>query len=203
MKNVAVVGAQWGDEGKGKVVDLYGARAEYIVRYQGGNNAGHTLVVGGQKTVLHLIPSGILHPGKICLIANGVVFDPTVFFQEIDSLTASGIFREAAPHERIRVSQRAHVILPFHRELDRLREAHAAGGKGPGGGKIGTTVRGIGPAYEDKVARRGIQVVDLLHPELLRAKLARAVEEKNCLLEHLVTHLKGLLYGCIFVNNRK
>jgi adenylosuccinate synthase len=180
--NVAVVGAQWGDEGKGKVVDLYGARAEYIVRYQGGNNAGHTLVVNGKKTVLHLIPSGVLHPGKICLIANGVVFDPVVFFQEIDSLNAAGVF-QVAPSEVVRVSERAHVILPYHRTMDRLREEHAAGMVG-GSGKIGTTVRGIGPAYEDKVARRGIQVVDLLHPKLLRSKLERAIEEKNVLLTH-------------------
>lgn len=177
--NVAVVGAQWGDEGKGKVVDLYSATAEYIVRFQGGNNAGHTLVVNGKKTVLHLIPSGILHPGKICIIANGVVFDPAVFFQEVDSLAQSDAFT-TAPHEAIRVSERAHVILPYHRALDRLREEHAA----KGGGKIGTTVRGIGPAYEDKVARRGIQVVDLLHPKLLREKLERAIEEKNVLLQH-------------------
>jgi adenylosuccinate synthase len=191
MKNVTVVGAQWGDEGKGKVVDLYGARAEYIVRYQGGNNAGHTLVVAGKKTVLHLIPSGILHPGKICLIANGVVFDPAVFFEEVDSLAESGIFGKsgaghvgdgfAPAHERIRVSERAHVILPYHRLLDKLREEHAAGGAG----KIGTTVRGIGPAYEDKVARRGVQVVDLLHPKLLERKLAHAIEEKNFLLKHM------------------
>src|SRR5262245_44281344 len=125
--NVVVVGAQWGDEGKGKVVDLYSASAEYIVRYQGGNNAGHTLVVNGKKTVLHLIPSGVLHPGKICLIANGVVFDPAVFFEEIDSLTGSGIFRGPA-HEQVRVSERAHVILPYHRLLDKLREERAAKG---------------------------------------------------------------------------
>src|SRR3954470_10142868 len=136
--NVVVVGAQWGDEGKGKVVDLYGARAEYIVRYQGGNNAGHTLVVGGKKTVLHLIPSGILHPGKICLIANGVVFDPAVFFEEIESLQAGGAF-SGLPHEAVRVSERAHVILPYHQLLDRLREEHASKNQG----KIGTTVRGI------------------------------------------------------------
>jgi adenylosuccinate synthase len=184
--NVAVVGAQWGDEGKGKVVDLYGARAEYIVRYQGGNNAGHTLVVGGKKTVLHLIPSGVLHAGKKCLIANGVVFDPGVFFHEIDSLIEGGVFKGTAPHDVVRVSERAHVILPYHRLLDKLREEHAAKGSAShGGGKIGTTVRGIGPAYEDKVARRGIQVVDLLHPELLKRKLERAVEEKNVLLEHM------------------
>ncbi|OFZ18877.1 MAG: adenylosuccinate synthase [Bdellovibrionales bacterium GWB1_55_8] len=178
MKNVTVVGAQWGDEGKGKVVDLYSLQAKYIVRYQGGNNAGHTLVVNGKKTVLHLIPSGILHPGKVCLIANGVVFDPNVFFEEVEELSAAGVFT-GAPYESLRVSERAHVILPYHRLLDRLREERA------GDAKIGTTVRGIGPAYEDKVARRGIQVVDLLHPSLLRTKIERAIEEKNILLKHL------------------
>src|ERR1043165_4162882 len=121
MSNVAIIGAQWGDEGKGKVVDLYSAKADFIVRYQGGNNAGHTLVVNGKKTVLHLIPSGVLHPGKICLIANGVVFDPTVFFEEVESLKKSGVLGSDAT-ERVRVSERAHVILPFHRELDLLRE---------------------------------------------------------------------------------
>jgi adenylosuccinate synthase len=177
--NVVIVGAQWGDEGKGKVVDLYSAKAEYIVRYQGGNNAGHTLVVNGKKTVLHLIPSGVLHPGKICLIANGVVFDPTVFFKEVESLQAAGVFT-SEPYEVIRVSERAHVILPYHRQIDQLREEYASKSHG----KIGTTVRGIGPAYEDKVARRGIQVVDLLRPDLLRQKLNRAIEEKNILLKH-------------------
>ncbi len=179
--NVVVVGAQWGDEGKGKIVDLFSSKAEYIVRYQGGNNAGHTLVVKGVKTVLHLIPSGILHAGKICLIANGVVFDPGVFFKEVEALQAAGALRADA-HEAIRVSERAHVILPYHRLLDQLREEHAAKGK------IGTTVRGIGPAYEDKVARRGIQVIDLLRPELLRSKLTTAVEEKNILLKHHFNH---------------
>ncbi|MBY0470910.1 adenylosuccinate synthase [bacterium] len=179
--NIVIVGAQWGDEGKGKVVDLYSAKADYIVRYQGGNNAGHTLVVNGKKTVLHLIPSGILHAGKTCLIANGVVFDPDVFFQEITSLENAGALNGAAGHERVRVSERAHVILPYHRTLDRLREEHASK---DGGKKIGTTVRGIGPAYEDKVARRGAQVVDLIRPELLREKIKRAIEEKNVLLEH-------------------
>jgi adenylosuccinate synthase len=178
MKNVVIVGAQWGDEGKGKVVDLYSSKAEYIVRYQGGNNAGHTLVVNGKKTVLHLIPSGILHADKICLIANGVVFDPAVFFKEIDSLLASGAIQNA-PHDRVRVSDRAHVILPYHCQLDAVREARAAGGK------IGTTVRGIGPAYEDKVSRRGIRVADLLDPATLKPKLAHAIEEKNVLLKGL------------------
>lgn len=179
MINTIVVGAQWGDEGKGKVVDLYSSKVEYIVRYQGGNNAGHTIVVNGKKTVLHLIPSGVLHPGKVCLIANGVVFDPKVFFEEIESLQSAGAL-SSAPHEAIRVSERAHVILPYHQLLDRLREEHASKNQG----KIGTTVRGIGPAYEDKVARRGIQVIDLLRPDLLLAKLRRAVEEKNILLKH-------------------
>ncbi len=177
--NVAIIGAQWGDEGKGKVVDIYSAVSDFIVRYQGGNNAGHTLVVNGKKTVLHLIPSGILHPRKTCLIANGVVFDPGVFFEEIESLQASGAFT-SPPHDRVKVSERANVILPYHITMDRLREQHASKG-----GKIGSTVRGIGPAYEDKVARRGVQVVDLFHPKLLRAKLERAIEEKNVVLKHL------------------
>jgi adenylosuccinate synthase len=179
MNNVAVIGAQWGDEGKGKVVDIYSATAELIVRYQGGNNAGHTLVVGGKKTVLHLIPSGVLHKGRVCLIANGVVFDPNVFFEEIETLVAGKVLSDS-PEKLIQVSERAHVILPYHRLMDKLREEKAAGGRG----KIGTTVRGIGPAYEDKVARRGIQVVDLLHPNLLREKITRAIEEKNVLLKH-------------------
>ncbi|HUP58013.1 MAG TPA: adenylosuccinate synthetase, partial [Bdellovibrionota bacterium] len=180
--NVAIIGTQGGDEGKGKVVDIYSAAADFIVRYQGGNNAGHTLVVNGKKTVLHLIPSGVLHAGKTCLIANGVVFDPGVFFEEIESLQASGAFPQP-PSDRVKVSERAHVILPYQVTMDRLREAHASGGQG--GTKIGTTVRGIGPAYEDKVARRGVQVVDLFHPNVLRPKLEKAIEEKNVLLKHL------------------
>ncbi|OFZ81549.1 MAG: adenylosuccinate synthase [Bdellovibrionales bacterium RIFOXYD1_FULL_53_11] len=179
--NVAVIGAQWGDEGKGKVVDLLSARAEYIVRYQGGNNAGHTLVVDGKKTVLHLIPSGVLHPGKVCLIGNGVVFDPLVFFEELDALTGAGVLHKGSEHETVRVSERAHVILPYHRQLDSLRERRAA----VDGAHIGTTVRGIGPAYEDKVSRRGITVADLIRPETLKPKLVRAIEEKNALLKHL------------------
>ncbi|MCM0605204.1 MAG: adenylosuccinate synthase [Xanthomonadaceae bacterium] len=178
--NVAIVGAQWGDEGKGKVVDLFTSKAEYIVRYQGGNNAGHTLVVNGKKTVLHLIPSGVLHEGKTCLIANGVVFDPVVFFKEIEQLVDAGALG-ADPWNRVRVSERAHVILPYHCLVDKLREEKASKSAA---GKIGTTVRGIGPAYEDKVARRGIQVIDLIRPEVLKQKLAKAIEEKNILLEH-------------------
>ena len=155
MANVAILGAQWGDEGKGKVVDIYSERAEFIVRYQGGNNAGHTLVVDGVKTVLHLIPSGVLHEGKTCVIASGVVLDPDVFMQEIEELSERGLISEKRG-TRVVISERAQIILPYHKILDRLREE--TGGKG----KIGTTVRGIGPCYEDKVARRGILVCDLL-----------------------------------------
>jgi adenylosuccinate synthase len=201
--NVAVVGAQWGDEGKGKVVDLYTAKAQYIVRYQGGNNAGHTLVVNGKKTVLHLIPSGILHPGKVCIIANGVVFDPVIFFEEIEELEKNQALTRP-PADIVKVSERAHVILPYHCLIDKLREEHAATSAPEG--KIGTTVRGIGPAYEDKVARRGIQVIDLCRPELLRKKLSRAIEEKNILLKHHFNaapiDMNPLLEQCLVLGKR-
>ncbi|MEW6058206.1 MAG: adenylosuccinate synthase [Bdellovibrionota bacterium] len=178
MANVAVLGAQWGDEGKGKVVDLYSERCEFIVRYQGGNNAGHTLVVNGEKTVLHLIPSGVLHEGKTCVIASGVVLDPDVLLHEIAELNEKGLLSEKRK-TKVVISERAQVIMPYHKLLDRLRED--TGGKG----KIGTTVRGIGPCYEDKVARRGVLVCDLFDPELLREKIERAIREKNTVLQHL------------------
>jgi len=162
MPNVVVIGAQWGDEGKGKVVDLLTQHAQVVVRFQGGNNAGHTLVVNGQKTVLHLIPSGILHPGKTCVIGNGVVVDPGVLVHEIDGLKERGALKEDG---HLLISGNAHVILGWHKQLDLLRE------KTRGGSAIGTTGRGIGPAYEDKVARRGIVVRDLLNPEKLRRKV--------------------------------
>lgn len=181
MGNIAVIGAQWGDEGKGKVVDIYSERAELIVRYQGGNNAGHTLVVNGEKTVLHLIPSGVLHEGKTCVIASGVVLDPDVFMEEVDALVKRGLLAEKR-RTKIVISERAQIIMPYHKILDRLREE--TGGKG----KIGTTVRGIGPCYEDKVARRGILVCDLLDAELLREKIERAIREKNVVLKHLYGH---------------
>jgi adenylosuccinate synthase len=172
MPNVVVVGAQWGDEGKGKVVDLLTEHAQVVVRFQGGNNAGHTLVVGGQKTVLHLIPSGILHPGKTCVIGNGCVLDPTVLMKEIDGLKARGFLQDNA---QLLISEHAHVIFPWHKHLDALRE------KARGGSAIGTTGRGIGPSYEDKVARRGIRVRDLLDTERLRRRvkerLPSALEE--------------------------
>jgi adenylosuccinate synthase len=165
MPNVVVVGAQWGDEGKGKIVDLLTSHADVVVRFQGGNNAGHTLVVGGEKTVLHLIPAGILHPGKSCVIGNGVVLDPTVFVMEIDRLKAKGGLKDDA---QLVLSLDAHVIMPWHKQIDIAREAAA------GAGKIGTTGRGIGPTYEDKVARRGLRVRDLLD----QARLARKVKER-------------------------
>jgi adenylosuccinate synthase len=162
MPNVVVVGAQWGDEGKGKIVDLLTEHAQVVVRFQGGNNAGHTLVVGGQKTVLHLIPSGVLHPGKTCVIGNGTVIDPTVLMKEIDGLRARGFLQDAS---QLMISEHAHVICAWHKHLDTLRE------KARGGSAIGTTGRGIGPAYEDKVARRGIRVRDLLDGDRLRKRV--------------------------------
>jgi len=165
MPNVVVVGAQWGDEGKGKIVDLLTQYADVVVRFQGGNNAGHTLVVGGEKTVLHLIPAGILHPGKACVIGNGVVVDPEVFVLEVDRLKAKGALKDEG---QLVVSLDAHVIMPWHKAIDVARE------QALGLGKIGTTGRGIGPTYEDKVARRGLRVRDLLD----EARLARKVKER-------------------------
>jgi len=157
--NTILLGAQWGDEGKGKVVDHLSAEADLVVRFQGGNNAGHSLWVNGKKTVLHLIPSGILHPHTTCLIGEGVVLDPNVFIEEITQLQAANVFTKA--HERIKVAERTHLILPFHKALDVARESGAKGTKA----HIGTTGRGIGPAYETKALRRGLRVVDLFQPE--------------------------------------
>ena len=170
MPNVVVVGAQWGDEGKGKIVDLFTEHVSVVVRYQGGNNAGHTLVVGGEKTVLHLIPSGILHPGKICVIGNGVVLDPEVLCREIDALKAKGLMKDDG---QLVVAEGAHVIMPWHKRIDILREGAM------GEGKIGTTGRGIGPTYEDKVARRGVRVYDLVRPDRLRAAVERSLPLAN------------------------
>ena len=162
--NIAVLGAQWGDEGKGKIVDMLTPRFAAVARYQGGHNAGHTVFVQGNKFVLHLIPSGILHPGVRCIIGNGVVIDPQALFKEIDELARMGVTVDG----RLVVSEKAHVILPYHREFDVLSEARR------GERKIGTTSRGIGPAYEDKIGRRGIRVCDLLGD---RAALASDVRE--------------------------
>ena len=174
MATVVGVGAQWGDEGKGKIIDWLAPRADLIARFQGGNNAGHTLVVDGEETVLHVIPSGILHPGKVNLIGPGVVVDPSVLLTEIARLTERGILRDPS---RLRLSGRAHVILEWHTALDKAREERARDKA------IGTTGRGIGPTYEDKVARRGGRVADLLHPDSLRDKLEGLVEAKNVELE--------------------
>jgi adenylosuccinate synthase len=160
--NIAVLGAQWGDEGKGKIVDLLTPNFSIVARYQGGHNAGHTVYANGRKFVLRLLPSGILHDGIVCVIGNGVVVDPQALFDEIDEIGRAGI----AIGSRLRISDKAHLILPYHRELDLLSEARR------GERKIGTTSRGIGPAYEDKIARRGVRVGDLANP----ASLAEAVE---------------------------
>jgi len=169
MKSVVVVGAQWGDEGKGKVVDYLAGSFDYIVRVAGGHNAGHTVIIGKEKHVLQLIPCGILRPRQHAVIGMGVVVDPVALVNEIDMLTKSGI----DVNGRLHISNRAHLIFPYHRELDRAAESAR------GANKIGTTSRGIGPAYEDKMARRGLRMCDLLDPALFREKAARVVAEKN------------------------
>ena len=175
MPNAVVVGAQWGDEGKGKVVDVYTEHADLIVRFQGGNNAGHTIVVAGTKTVLRSIPSGILHPTKVCLIGNGCVVDPAVLLEEMDRLRQAGVSFEGG---RFLVSEDAHLVLPYHQAIDLARER--------GRRRIGTTGRGIGPAYEDKMARIGIRVGDLLDPEVFEEKLDYVLEEKNAYLTRIL-----------------
>ncbi len=172
-KNVVVIGTQWGDEGKGKVVDWLTDHADVVVRFQGGHNAGHTLVIGGQKTVLHLIPSGILRKGVACVIGNGVVVSPEALIEELTTLEQAGV--EVAG--RVTISEACPLILPYHSALDRAREA------AKGEGKIGTTGRGIGPAYEDKVARRAIRVQDLFHRERLAAKLGEVLDYHNFVLQ--------------------
>src|SRR5436190_1491109 len=177
--NLCVLGAQWGDEGKGKIVDLLTPRFSIVARYQGGHNAGHTVYVKGRKFVLHLIPSGILHPGVVCIIGNGVVVDPVALFAELDELAGMGIDVTG----RLFVSDKAHLILPYHRELDILAEARR------GEQKIGTTSRGIGPAYEDKIARRGIRVGDLADQSPDGA-LATAVRENVAARNRLVGNME-------------
>jgi len=169
MANLIIVGAQWGDEGKGKIVDLLTDRFDVVARYQGGNNAGHTVIIHGKKYVLHLIPSGILHPGKICAIGNGVVIDPFALKKEIAELAVEGIECRG----RLFISDRAHVILEYHRLVEKGDEERR------GQNKIGTTSRGIGPAYEDKMARRGLRVCDLLNPPALRRHLEENIKIKR------------------------
>jgi adenylosuccinate synthase len=173
-RNVIVIGTQWGDEGKGKIVDWLTDQADGVVRFQGGHNAGHTLVIGGKKTVLRLIPSGILREGVACYIGNGVVLSPQALLQEIDELAAAGV--DVA--SRLKISEACPLILPYHVTMDHAREASK------GGGKIGTTGRGIGPAYEDKVARRAIRVQDLFHPDRFAAKLGENLDYYNFVLKH-------------------
>ncbi len=193
MSTLIVVGVQWGDEGKGKVVDLLSREADIIVRFQGGNNAGHTLVVGGEKTIVRLIPSGVLHDGKVCVIGNGVVVDPKVLVEEIDTLQQQG--RLSDP-ESLKISEIAHLITPYHKAIDLARERLR------GEGKIGTTGRGIGPAYEDKMARVGIRFVDLLDEDVFARKLARNLEEKNIYLGTLLKE-QPLEYQQIFDQYRR
>ena len=168
-----IVGAQWGDEGKGKIVDLLSEQADVVARYQGGANAGHTIVFGGRKFVLHLIPSGILHPQTACVIGNGVVIDPVALMEEIRMLESMGI--EVAG--RLHISHKAHLIMPYHKMMDAARER--------GAGSIGTTGRGIGPAYYDKALRTGIRIVDLLDRDILREKIRVNLDEKNRILQSL------------------
>jgi adenylosuccinate synthase len=173
MPNTILVGAQWGDEGKGKIIDFLTEKAEIVVRSQGGNNAGHTVIVDGTKYVLHLIPSGILRPRTRCVIGNGVVLDPVAVAGEIDGLRARGV---AVTPQNLLISDAAHLVLPYHRQLDEARELAR------GSGKIGTTKRGIGPAYGDKIARVGLRMADLMRPEVFAEKLAARVAENNALL---------------------
>jgi adenylosuccinate synthase len=173
MPVLVVVGAQWGDEGKGKIIDLLTERADMVARYQGGANAGHTVVVGSDEFILHLIPSGILHKGKTCIIGNGVVIDPLALLEEIDGLTKRGIKTGSG----LLISKNAHLIMPYHKAIDCASE------KLKGANKIGTTGRGIGPAYADKINRKGIRMADILDPVTFREKLSGNVDEANFLLK--------------------
>lgn len=173
MPNLGLLGIQWGDEGKGKIVDLLSRYSDVVVRFQGGANAGHTIVVGGQKIVLHLIPSGVLHEGKYCVIGNGVVFDPEVFVKEIAELKSLGYLKDDS---RLLISGMAHLIMPYHKKLDILRESK-------GKEKIGTTGRGIGPAYEDKMGRIGIRIVDLLNEKIFKKKVEENLKIKNFIIK--------------------
>ncbi len=169
-KIIVIIGAQWGDEGKGKIVDLLAERFDIVARYQGGHNAGHSVYVGDRSFVLRLLPSGIVHEGKICVLGNGMVIDPKAFFEEAEQLASQNV---AVTPERVRVSSRAHLILPYHRALDHTSEERL------GNERVGTTLRGIGPAYEDKAGRRGIRVADALDSDVLRSRIERNLEDAN------------------------
>ncbi len=174
MSNIIIVGTQWGDEGKGKIVDLLAEFADMVVRFQGGNNAGHTMVVNGEQFISHLVPSGILQ-GKTCLLGNGMVVDPAVLVQELDELSSKGI--HVGP-DRLKISEKAHIIMPYHKHIDLARE------KIKGDQKIGTTGRGIGPCYEDKATRRGLRFVELLDTEDFGETVKSILKEKNLYLKH-------------------
>jgi adenylosuccinate synthase len=177
LANIIIIGTQWGDEGKGKVVDLLAADADVVVRFQGGNNAGHTMVVDGEQFISHLVPSGILQ-GKTCIIGNGVVVDPSVLIEEIDYLISKGV--DVGP-QKLQISERAHLIMPYHQAVDLARE------RMKGDKKIGTTGRGIGPAYEDKATRRGVRFVDLLEPETFEERVQTILDEKNFYLKYYLS----------------
>jgi adenylosuccinate synthase len=185
MAAIVIVGAQWGDEGKGKIVDLLTQYADIVVRFQGGNNAGHTIVLNGEKFVFHLIPSGILYENKKCIIGNGVVLDPAVLLEEISEIKRRGYFKDDS---QLMISEEAHLILPYHRKIDVAREKVF---------KIGTTGRGIGPAYEDKVARCGIRMADLLDEKVFRKKLEENLIQKNVYLIQILKE-KGFEFSEIF-----
>ncbi|MFH1457606.1 MAG: adenylosuccinate synthase [Candidatus Omnitrophota bacterium] len=184
--NIIIVGTQWGDEGKGKVIDILSRKVDYIVRYQGGNNAGHTVVTDKKEFIFHLIPSGILHKGKICCIGNGVVIDPAVLLKEINDLARVPIPISG----RLKISPLAHVILPYHKILDQLRETKRKH-------KIGTTGRGIGPCYADKIIRCGIRMIDLLNPRVFRDKLKDNLKEKNEIFNKVYNH-PGFRFDAIY-----
>jgi len=187
MPNTILVGTQWGDEGKGKIIDVLSRKADIIVRFQGGNNAGHTVVVNEQKFILHLIPSGVLHKDKICVIGNGVVIDPQVLLEEIENLKK----RSIKINSNLKISDQAHLIFPYHKIIDRLRETKKARLK------IGTTGRGIGPCYADKVNRCGIRLVDLLDKDVFRKKLKSALVEKNEIFRKIYRH-RGFSFEKIY-----
>ncbi len=176
--NFVVVGAQWGDEGKGKLIDILSEGVDITVRYQGGNNAGHTVIVGDKEYIFHLIPSAILRPSKTCVIGNGVVIDPQALLGEIDGLKKRGL---PMTNKQLKISANAHVVMPYHRVMDGLRESRRAQ-------KIGTTGRGIGPCYSDKVGRMGVRMIDLLNPKVLKAKISDNLAEKNDILVNVYKH---------------
>ncbi|MFC1807346.1 adenylosuccinate synthase [Candidatus Omnitrophota bacterium] len=187
MPTTVLIGAQWGDEGKGKIIDILSRKADYIIRYQGGNNAGHTVVIDGESFILHLIPSGILHKGKKCIIGNGVVVNPKALIDEIDHLKKRGI----SLGSNLLISEEAHLIFPYHWKMDELKE------KAKGKGKIGTTKRGIGPCYTDKVSRCGIRMADFLDDSIFKRKLKENLKEKNEIFRK-VYKFKGFSFNEIY-----